>query len=263
MSEAYRHGVAYVNNSNEIQFKKKPKDKLTWKSLGGKDRNHEVLVEVQLTKIRFSHEVYPLKSIYASRQVLAIHDIEIRDRLQSSDINKFLYRANVKNLSSKTGHYMLTLKAVHIRQSEKPLSQECSLRISVAPMRLHIDQDTLEFLLDYFLNLDKACNVKEFYLNEEITTENVEMPVMLINDGSEDAEKDAIVVKENVNNAVANPSGNSPIYFREIVFSPEVSICFDYHGRRVTLSKGPIAGLLMGLGQLQYSKIILRQISYR
>ena len=43
-------------------------------------------------QIRIQHEVYPDDTYQASRQVLVITDLEIRDRLALSNINKFLYQ---------------------------------------------------------------------------------------------------------------------------------------------------------------------------
>lgn len=43
-------------------------------------------------QVRFQHEVYPENTVQASRQVLLITELEIRDRLASSQINKFLYQ---------------------------------------------------------------------------------------------------------------------------------------------------------------------------
>ena len=37
----------------------------------------------------------------------------------------------------------------------------------------------------------------------------------------------------------------------------------DYHGKRVILDHGPVAGLLMGLAQLHNSEIKLKSIIYR
>lgn len=58
-------------------------------------------------------------------------------------------------------------------------------------------------------------------------------------------------------------SVNDPIYFKEFIFSPALPICFDYHGRRIELSRGPITGLVMGLAQLQGSGISLREVINR
>lgn len=60
-----------------------------------------------------------------------------------------------------------------------------------------------------------------------------------------------------------DPVDDSPIYFRRVVFSPEVPIRLDYVGKRVDLSAGPVAGLLMGLGQLNCSELTLKRLDYK
>ncbi|KAM7346426.1 autophagy-related 2 [Cochliomyia hominivorax] len=297
MSETYRQGVFYANESCRLQQIKKPKEKITWKSMGGCNRNHEVLVEMQFTKVRFSYEIYPRHTSYASRQVLLVNEIEIRDRLQSSEINKFLYNANTKSFSNRRSQHMVEVKAIHVRTNpQQSNNQECSLRISLSPLRVHIDQDTLEFLTDFFTNFGKSCdkdNSSDAKTDEDkhakLAVAKTEVPIMTISEDEQEL-PDAVqdlrarrIVNENISLLIDEQEGadnksiksdnstimasqeinTAPVYFREIIFTPDVSIRFDYHGRRVELSKGPIAGLLMGLGQLQCSEIILRKITYR
>ncbi|XP_075148411.1 autophagy-related 2 [Haematobia irritans] len=290
MSEAYRHGVSNASNQCRPQQAKKPKEKLTWKSKGGKDRNHEVLVEIQLSKVGFSYEEYSQQHVYASRQVFVVNDLEIRDRLQTSDINKFLYNANTKNFGNRKMNHMVVVKSLHVRPNpEESPAQECSLKISLSPLRLHIDQDTLEFLADFFTSFGKSCESDPSGKGSGLEKAKAPAPpptATICNDFDiPEAVQDLRarrIVNENLSilidehatdNASASgskgkpsssgSSSDSPTYFREIAFSPDISICFDYHGRRVELSKGPIAGLLMGLGQLQCSEIILKKIVYR
>lgn len=287
MSEAYRHGVSNASSQSKTQHAKKPKEKLTWKSKGGKNRNHEILVEIQLTKVGFSYEVYPLQAQYASRQVFLVNELEIRDRLQTSEINKFLYNANSNNFSNRRMKHMVVVKSLHVRPNpEQSSAQECSLKISLSPLRLHIDQDTLEFLTDFFTNFGKSCDSDQSGKAEGEKTKAPAPPptATICNDlDLPEAVQDLRarrIVNENLsiliddqptdnssptskNKTLPATTDSSPTYFREIVFSPDISICFDYHGRRVELSKGPVAGLLMGLGQLQCSEIILRKIVYR
>lgn len=296
MSDTYRQGVFYANESSRLQQVQKPKEKLTWKSIGGPNRNHEVLVEMQFTKARFSYELYPRHTTYASRQVLLINEIEIRDRLQSSEINKFLYNANTKSFANRRSQHMVVVKAIHVRPyPQRSNNQECSLRISLSPLRVHIDQDTLEFLTDFFTNFGKTCDnenstdsTSDEIKSTKLSVAKAEVPIMNISEDEQEL-PEAVqdlrarrIVNENIsllideNESADNKSvkdtnkmmdseevSSAPIYFREVVFTPDVSIRFDYHGRRVELSKGPIAGLLMGLGQLQCSEIILRKIIYR
>ncbi|KAL7738708.1 hypothetical protein ACLKA6_001955, partial [Drosophila palustris] len=58
-----------------------------------------------------------------------------------------------------------------------------------------------------------------------------------------------------------NPDGSK--ISQQFIFSPALPICFDYHGRRIELSRGPITGLVMGLAQLQGSGISLREVINR
>ncbi|CAD7003844.1 unnamed protein product [Ceratitis capitata] len=272
MSDAYRHGVSYSKSNEKVYDASKPKD-LSWKTIGGAQRNHEVLVEIQITKARLSHEVYPNHTAQASRQVLVVHDIEIRDRLQSSEINKFLFNPNLRTASVKTPQQMVVIKALHTRPKPKlSPAEECSLRVSLLPLRLHIDQNTLIFLADYFTNMGSN---KEEQTEECNTLSEVQAPIMdveLCDDDDEFKARQLISTNlELLENEVTDKSQtqsedlekSAPIYFREVIFGPEVSIRFDYHGRKVELSRGPIAGLLMGLGQLQCSEIRLKKIVHR
>lgn len=49
-----------------------------------------------------------------------------------------------------------------------------------------------------------------------------------------------------------------------MIFSPDVPIILDYHGKHLDLTThGPIQGLVLGLGQLNCSEIRLKRLSYR
>lgn len=48
-----------------------------------------------------------------------------------------------------------------------------------------------------------------------------------------------------------------------MIFSPEVLVRLDYHGKRVDLTHGSLAGLLMGLAQLNCSELRLKRLTHR
>ena len=50
------------------------------------------LDDLSYSQLRIQQETYPSDSEQASRLVLLIRDMEIRDRLAQSQINKFLYQ---------------------------------------------------------------------------------------------------------------------------------------------------------------------------
>lgn len=274
MSETYKHGVSQGASKHQTINKNMVYDE------SNTCRNLDVLVEIQFTKIRFSFDAYPKHSIYASRQVLVISDIEIRDRLLSSDINKLLYHPNKNNIPQKNDENMITVKALNVRSNvKKNREEECSLKVSILPIRLNIDQDTLLFLEEFFSALVKrSTNEGSTSLNNKLINTNQNLPVVAINEistGTHDfkCKEETGTNLSNSINAVSSSNlqylensfdnETQPIYFKEFIFSPALPICFDYHGRRVELSRGPITGLLMGLAQLQGSGICLREIINR
>ncbi|KAK2180615.1 hypothetical protein NP493_435g00001 [Ridgeia piscesae] len=127
--------------------------KVGWQARGGPQRDIDVLVEFQLNKIRVQHEVFPDNTEQASRQILLISEVEIRDRLTSSKINKFLYQFTSDALPRQSHANMLVVKLTHVRPDPTQTAQECSLKVSLQPLRLNVDQDALFFLRSFFLGI--------------------------------------------------------------------------------------------------------------
>jgi hypothetical protein len=80
--------------------------------------------------------------------------------------------------------------------------------------------------------------------------------------------EDPFGMEDNVSICSKDPSidsskSSAPVYFRQVIFAPEVPIRLDYRGKRVDMTHGPLAGLLMGLAQLNCSEIRLKQIHHR
>jgi autophagy-related protein 2 len=283
MSEVYKMGVSYTKGSHNLTLGGS-QNKLNWKTRGGFGRKHDILMEIHLNKVRFSHETYPSTTEQASRQVLLVTELEIRDRLAISNINKFLYHPTVGFRTRQGNNHMVVVKALHLRPEPALKTQECCLRISLLPIRLNIDQDSLLFLINFFNELSGGNNLNDPKVSN--TTQTVakvhQPPVMMVELPEAAQELQARkMVSENLtlllneeNQSAREPASaseeqqpqtedSSPIFFRHVIFSPDVTIRLDYQGKRVELSHGPLAGLLMGLGQLQCSEIRLKKISYR
>ena len=85
---------------------------------GGRGRNPDFLMEIQLSKVKFQHEIYPqsgaegesgLLEQPVSRQIFIVQDLEIRDRLATSQMNKFLYLYCSKEMPRKAHSNMVLL----------------------------------------------------------------------------------------------------------------------------------------------------------
>ncbi|TKS86462.1 Autophagy-related protein 2 -like protein B [Collichthys lucidus] len=236
---------------------------------GGRGRNPDVLMEIQLSKVRFQHEVYPQTQVASgpaidqpvSRQVFVVQDLEIRDRLATSQMNKFLYLYSSKEMPRKAHSNMLTVKAVHMCPESGQAPQECCLRVSLMPLRLNIDQDALFFLKDFFTSL--ATEVEFFSPPAQeavcVSTKKASVPEIscsfskhaglsqdpapiisvpaqrrLSHNGFSTSGREEVIDSE----ASAPSFTDQPIFFREFRFTCEVPIRLDYHGKHVSMEQG-------------------------
>ena len=86
--------------------------------------------------------------IYVSAQVRRLcvlaQDVEVRDRLTISDVNKLLYQYQSELLPKQQHTSMVSVKAVTERPDlSKPTVQETKVRVSLQPLRINIDQVTI------------------------------------------------------------------------------------------------------------------------
>uniref|UniRef100_A0A8C4MTB2 Autophagy related 2B n=1 Tax=Equus asinus TaxID=9793 RepID=A0A8C4MTB2_EQUAS len=261
---------------------------------GGKGRNHDFLMEIQLSKVKFQHEVYPpckpecsssLLEHPVSRQVFIVQDLEIRDRLATSQMNKFLYLYCSKEMPRKAHSNMLTVKALHVRPESGRSPQECCLGVSLMPLRLNIDQDALFFLKDFFTSLSTEVELLTAPDPEVKRSPGADVTCSLPRHLSTSKEPNLVLSFPGPKLPSQNGSANSvevvngeeekdfsteeasftdqPVFFREFRFTSEVPIRLDYHGKHVSMDQGTLAGILIGLAQLNCSELKLKRLFYR
>lgn len=259
--------------------------KVGWQARGGPCRDIDTLMELQLNKVRLQHEVFPETAEQASRQILLINEVELRDRLMASKINKFLYQYTSEALPRQAHANMVVVKALHHRPDTGQPAQECSLKISLLPLRLNIDQDALFFLRNFFTSIsDDSSEPAPAHGHDPpmspAKAATAPPPVMSVGRSSSPtpADQEALLIMfdeiEHRNDedeedefddreSVEGAAKSQPIYFKSFVFSPDVPIRLDYHGKRVDMEQGTLAGLLVGLAQLNCSELRLKRINHR
>eukprot|EP00066_Takifugu_rubripes_P019546 XP_011608812.1 PREDICTED: autophagy-related protein 2 homolog A [Takifugu rubripes] len=261
----------------------------SWRWAGGSGRQHTLLMEIQLTKVSFQHESYlapaagqdgegsvsaagvvgPGVEQPLSRQVFIVQELEIRDRLASSQINKFLYLYTSESMPRRAHSNMLTVKALQVCPESGLGGPECCLRISLLPLRLNIDQDALFFLKDFFSNLASSVNP---YLPVDPAAEVKAEPSQKLSEeadaaaalGSDlTASMETTYSEQSSSSASSASSSEQPVYFREFRFTSEVPIWLDYQGKHVVIEQGTFAGILIGLAQLNCSELKLKRLCCR
>ncbi|XP_048381059.1 autophagy-related protein 2 homolog A isoform X2 [Stegostoma tigrinum] len=283
--------VSARGSPSRSAFPNRPQN--TWRTQGGYGRNHDILMEIQLTKVSFQHETYPAPPIVPekcaiepvgpeleeqpiARQVFIVQELEIRDRLASSQINKFLYLYTSEKMPRRAHSNMLTIKALHVRPECGLGGPECCLRVSLMPLRLNIDQDALFFLKGFFTSF--ATGINPIVPIETAMEAKPELSQRA--SGAPDSDsfgRDTepsqclpemttsmeTTCSEQSSSSAASSSSEQPIYFREFRFTSEVPIWLDYHGKHVTMDQGTFAGILIGLAQLNCSELKLKRLCCR
>uniref|UniRef100_A0A8C7R265 Autophagy related 2A n=1 Tax=Oncorhynchus mykiss TaxID=8022 RepID=A0A8C7R265_ONCMY len=251
----------------------------SWRWAGGGGRQHNLLMEIQLTKVSFQHESYPVVVSASgpalegegpgvgavgeqplSRQVFIVQELEVRDRLASSQLNKFLYLYTSESMPRRTHSNMLTVKALQVCPDSGVGGPESCLRVSLLPLRLNIDQDALFFLKDFFSSLAAGVNP---YLPVDPVAESdgTETTAGLGPDLTTSVE--TTYSEQSSSSAGSTSSTDQPIYFREFRFTSEVPIWLDYQGKHVVIEQGTFAGILIGLAQLNCSELKLKRLCCR
>ena len=130
------------------------------KTRGGPQRIESQLIEVHLHQLSAQHELYPDSCREASRQIVILKSFEIVDKLAASDFNKLLHLYTCSTLPRQSNSNMFSLKCVNLRPDggRGPIPEETNLSLSLQPLRLNIDQDTLLFIVDFFSSLFPALS---------------------------------------------------------------------------------------------------------
>uniref|UniRef100_A0A4W3HDI8 Autophagy related 2B n=1 Tax=Callorhinchus milii TaxID=7868 RepID=A0A4W3HDI8_CALMI len=247
---------------------------------GGPGRNHQILMEIQFSKVKFQHEVYPVVDVKRpgagggterpiSRQVFIVQDLEIRDRLATSQMNKFLYLYSSKELPRKAHSNMVRLSLP--RSPSAPRSTPCCLYNLLLPGL----SDALFFLKDFFTSLaaevellsapDPAQEVRKLPRADAGGSpgRNMACPIITLPGQCDSAPHPGTDRLTITSDSSYTTFRDQPIFFREFRFTSEVPIRLDYHGKHVAMEQGTFAGILMGLAQLNCSELKLKRLCYR
>ncbi|KAK3609284.1 hypothetical protein CHS0354_037995 [Potamilus streckersoni] len=268
-----------------------PVPKKPLQTLSGPHRDHSKCMELHLKKVQFQHENYPLSAKHVARQILLVHDIEILDRLKSSKINKFLYLYSSEEKPRRTHANMVFIKALHRRPDPEIDLEECSLKVSLQPIRLNIDQDTLFFLHQFFKeSFGKGSRDSEIaqHGNNDFISSSPKSnssyptpPLLTVKSLSPEEQSPGMLMhfdelhqdqqasfgsaskssQESDTLSRGTPQSDQPVFFKSFLFSHDVPIQLDYHGK-FDMERGTLAGL-GGLVSLNRSELKLKKLHHQ
>uniref|UniRef100_A0A8D2IVI6 Autophagy related 2A n=1 Tax=Varanus komodoensis TaxID=61221 RepID=A0A8D2IVI6_VARKO len=244
----------------------------TWRAQGGASRIHDLLMEIQLTKVSFQHEAYAscppekpateLEEQPLARQVFLVQELEIRDRLASSQINKFLYLYSSEGMPRRAHSNMVRSRGGWRAwpQGGCPRGPSCRT-VPASPCTLGGRESPL---------LPRPRGLWDEGWKPDFSSSPRPGGLWMCWTAPEGAEGEMTASMEtsaSENSSLSNASSSDqPIYFRyeEFRFTSEVPIWLDYHGKHVTVDQvGTFAGILIGLAQLNCSELKLKQLCCR
>lgn len=248
------------------------------KCRGGPGRRTDQLIEIFLSKISAQHELYPDDCREASRQILMINNFEVRDKLESSDINKLLHLYSNKLRPRQSNANMFGIKCVNLRPDpDLPKAEESVINVNLQPLRVNIDQETLFFIIDFCS--DFLPNSKESLQPSQPLQTNAPiryshgMDTLEIQPDEIAAEADEDRSEEDVMEGNEGEDALQPVvhgvrtedalYIRSFTFARDVPIRIDYSAKYMDLAHGAIAGILAGLTSLNCSELTLKKVHYR
>ena len=244
------------------------------KTKGGPGRNSSQMLEISLQKISLQHEIYPSSSTQSSRQIAIVKSFEIRDRLATSDINKLLHLYSNKMRPRQSNANMLCLKCVNLKPDFEHQAEESIINVSLQPLRINIDQDTLFFIVEFFSGLfpssqNPAIAVapssqrRTAGIRYSPGAETVEIEPEAAQEMTEDYQEPEPIEEPTRAVVPSKKSANQEIYIRSFMFTRDVPIRIDYSAKYVDLTQGALAGLLAGLTSLNCSELTLKKVKYQ
>ncbi|KAH9843042.1 uncharacterized protein C8Q71DRAFT_735660 [Rhodofomes roseus] len=109
-------------------------------------------IEFRLMGLNAEYDQYLTASDLVSRTLVIIEDIEILDHIKTSTWRKFLtsLRSDSRGNIRETGSDMVRVELRTLHPVPDHPSEEARLRAKILPLRLHVDQDALDFLKKFF-----------------------------------------------------------------------------------------------------------------
>uniref|UniRef100_A0A1I8AS57 Autophagy-related protein 2 n=1 Tax=Steinernema glaseri TaxID=37863 RepID=A0A1I8AS57_9BILA len=245
---------------------------------GGRFRDESVKIEFLFQKMSCRFEQYDTGCDTSHALLLSMHNMEVIDHLAVSDIKKMLYRNELSDCHKRSTVPMIAFRVMATR------SRGTKFLASASPVRMNIDQDSLEFLIDFFAEVSDLvtllgeCEPNEYEHVDGSSLSNQNTESMdysyLFDERDLGEESDREINLDLVMNGgldlagTDGTKGNSgeealPMdNIREFTFSPAVSIKIDYVGKRVKTDRGgALVGFLIGVSNLHSAEIRLKELS--
>ncbi|KAF9013883.1 hypothetical protein BDQ17DRAFT_1341670 [Cyathus striatus] len=119
-------------------------------------------MEIQLAGTSAAFTKYDMTESLASRIFVTIDELEILDHIKTSSWNKFLtnLRSDSQGNARESDSSMVRIELRNVRPDPGLPNEEARLKAKILPLRLHVDQDALDFFKNFFSFKDQNTAVR-------------------------------------------------------------------------------------------------------
>lgn len=112
----------------------------------------EPSIEFRLLGADAEFDQYQPDEAFASRVLATVRDLEILDHLKTSTWAKFLtsMHSDIRGNVRETNSNMVRVELINVRPVPGNPAVEARLRAKILPLKLHVDQDALDFIKQFF-----------------------------------------------------------------------------------------------------------------
>lgn len=122
----------------------------TQQSTGTCGRDTTVCLELTLSGMRFQYDIFPDGGTRVSKQSITVHDFCVKDNSNAAPWKLVLGYYQSKGCLRKSSSKAFKLDLEAVRPDPSIPLEEYRLRIAFLPMRLHLHQNQLDFLISFF-----------------------------------------------------------------------------------------------------------------
>lgn len=237
------------------------------RSMGGVNRKTDTSVVFVFNRIKMLFENFDKNYELAWRFYFFVEEIEILDQVNSSKIKKILYEYFSESIPRRKYSNMFSIQ-LNCHRNFQDMNEESDLKVSIKPLRVNIDQDTLMFIIQYFTTVSEILNSKTNNNNDvdskAMNSENKCFNEDFKDDSSMDYNEDDNESCNSKTLSVSPTDGdfNRPrrdssssvggtfekIYIKSYIFAPDVPIRLDYHGKYIDLKNVCLFLSLVSIG---------------
>lgn len=145
-------------------------------------RQTDRVMELRLKGFNIRVDQFGPREQMSNRTVIAVDDIEIVDYILTSPFKTFLGYYHSFGKGREMGSSMLWLEMLNVRPDPTRQREELRAKLSILPIRLNIDQDALEFIIDFFSHgaseeapSDKTENVDAVISDTNVDVTNIQV----------------------------------------------------------------------------------------